>query len=256
VVPIFLGIVGLGAYGTKFSIYNDGWDGLSSLRISLENEGYTNITNGMSSLAVLNRVYDPAVLAIIGPSASYGTIDTISLVTFLARGGSLLVADDYGSGAQIFEPLFNILNTWDEVSAISGGDIPTLSSLFGFGNQSEGATMETVLFSMIGMLKGFAFNGSVLMDAESYTLNPSRPILREYESSNPLTAGINIGVQMEFGTVLSIKVNHSQYIDSGSTETVKVYRSDWMPLQAVSLELFGQEIQDQFLPFLPFRINP
>jgi hypothetical protein len=252
VVPIFLGIVGLGAYGTKFSIYNDSWDGLSSLRINLENAGYTNITNGMSSLAVLNRVYDPAVLAIIGPSASYGTIDTISLVTFLARGGSLLVADDYGSGAQIFEPLFNILNTWDEVSAISGGNIPTLSSLFGFGNQSEGATMETVLFSMIGMLKGFAFNGSVLMDAESYTLNPARPILREYESSNPLTVGINRGVQMEFGTVLSIKVNHSQYIDSGSTETVKVYRSDWMPLQAVSLELFGHEIQDQFLPFLPF----
>lgn len=251
-VPIFLGIVGLGAYGTKFSIYNEGWDGLSSLRIGLENEGYTNITNGMSSLAVLNRVYDPAVIAIIGPAASYGTIDTISLVTFLARGGSLLVADDYGSGAQIFEPLFNILNTWDEVSAISGGSIPTLSSLFGFGNQSEGATMETVLFSMIGMLKGFAFNGSVLMDAESYTTNPAQPLLKEYESSNPLTVGINKGVQMEFGTVLSIKVNHSQYIDSGPTETVKVYRNDWMPLQAVSLELFGSEIEDQFLPFLPF----
>ena len=253
-IPIFLGIVGVGAAGTKFSIYSkdNQWDGLSSLRKALEVEGYTNITNGMSSLAILNRIYEPAVIAIIGPSASYGTIDTISLVTFLARGGSLLVADDFGSGAQIFEPLFNILNTWDEVSAISGGDIPTLSSLFGFGNQSEGATMETVLFSMIGMLKGFAFNRSILMDAESYTTNPAQPLLKEYESSNPLTAGITRGVQMEFGTVLSIKVNHSQYIDSGPSETVKVYRSDWMPLQAVSLELFGQEIEDQFLPFLPF----
>ena len=125
--------------------------------------------------------------------------------------------------------------------------------MFGFGaNESEGVTEQTLIFEMIGMLKGFAFNGSVLMDAESYTTNPAQPLLVNYESTNPLTAGISKGVQMEFGTVLSIAVNHSEFIDSGPTELVKVYQTDWMPLQAVSLELFGFEIENQFLPFLPF----
>ncbi|OLS33288.1 MAG: hypothetical protein HeimAB125_00100 [Candidatus Heimdallarchaeota archaeon AB_125] len=111
VVPIFLGLVGLGGFGTKFSIYSDSWDGLSSMRQVLENDGFTNITNGMSSLSLLNRVHDPGVFAIIGPATQYSMTDTISLITFLARGGSLLVADDYGTGGEIFEPLFNIINT-------------------------------------------------------------------------------------------------------------------------------------------------
>lgn len=260
VIPIFLGIVGIGGFGTKFSIYNENWDGLSELRINLQNAGY-NVTNGMSSLSILNRIYDPAVLAIIGPASNYNTLDTISLVTFLARGGSLVVADDYGTGAQIFEPFFNILTTWDELAAVTRGDLPSLTQLFGFGgptnttsNTTEpaGTTEGDLIFEMIGMLKGFAFNSSVLMDAESYTTNPVQPLLVNMDTSNPLTAGINKGIQMEFGTVLSLAVNHSKFIDSGSTETVKVYRTDWMPLQAISLELFGTEIQDQFLPFLPF----
>ena len=136
VVPILLGIVGVGGAGTKFSIYNTRWDGLSGLKSALEADGYTNITNGMSSLAVLNRMTEPSVVTIIGPAANYGQIDTISLATFLARGGSLIVADDYGSGAQIFKPLFDILNTWDEVSQLSGGSIPSLSDLF-MGNQTD-----------------------------------------------------------------------------------------------------------------------
>ncbi|MEE9410699.1 MAG: DUF4350 domain-containing protein, partial [Candidatus Heimdallarchaeota archaeon] len=252
IIPIFLGIVGLGGFGTKFSLYNESWDGLSTLRVALENEGYTGITNGMSSLSVLNRQNTTGVLAIVGPASKYSMIDTISLVTFLARGGSLLVADDYGTGAEIFEPLFNILNTWDEVSQLA--NLPSLSDLFGFGGENETSSLspETLLFDMLFMLRGFAFNGSVLMDAESYTTNPAQPLLVNYESSNPLTAGISKGIQMEFGTVLSIAIHHSEYIDSGVSETVKVYQTDWMPLQAVSLELFGFEIQDQFLPFLPF----
>jgi len=251
IIPIFLGMVGLGGFGTKFSVYNESWDGLSNLRIALENEGYTGITNGMSSLSVLNRQNSSGVLAIIGPASKYNMIDTISLVTFLARGGSLLVADDYGTGAEIFEPLFNILNTWDEVSELS--NLPSLQDLFGFGDENgTGSSPETLLFDMLFMLRGFAFNGSVLMDAESYTTNPAQPLLINFESSNPLTVGINKGIQMEFGTVLSIAIRHPEYIDSGSSQTVQVQQTDWMPLQAISLELFGVEIQDQFLPFLPF----
>ena len=250
VVPILLGIVGLGRSGIKFSIYNDDWDGLSSLRTALQSEGYTNVTNGMSSLSLLNRIYEPGVLVIMGPATQYTTTDTISLITFLARGGSLLVADDYGTGAEIFEPLFNILNTWEEVAAVAG--LSSLTDLFGLGaNESEGLTEEALMFEMLGMLRGFAFNGSVLMDAESYTTNPAQPVLINMEPSNPLTTDVD-RLQMEFGTVLSIAIHHPYYLDSGGTETVKTYRTDWMPLQAVTLELFGMEIENQFLPFLPF----
>jgi len=246
VVPILLGIVGIAGYGTKFSIYNEGWDGLSSLRANLESDGY-NITNGMSSLAVLNRYPDPGIVAVIGPAANYDTIDTLSLLTFLVKGGSLVIADDYGTGAQIFDPLFALLNTWDEIAALSDGAIPSLLDLFGFGGENQTAGPETLLFSMLGMLKGFAFNGSILMDAESYTTNPAQPLLKNMETSNPLTDGISKGLQMEFGTVLSLAIRHNETIDGE-----EVFRTDWMPLQAISLEIFGVEIEDMFLPFLPF----
>ncbi|MBY9000971.1 MAG: hypothetical protein KGD64_08665, partial [Candidatus Heimdallarchaeota archaeon] len=172
---------------------------------------------------------------------------TISLVTFLVKGGSLVIADDFGTGAQIFDPLFSILNAWDQVAAISNGAIPSLLDLFGFGGENQTGGPETLIFSMLGMLKGFAFNGSVLMDTETYTTNPAQPLLRNMETSNPLTEGISKGLQMEFGTALSLAINHSEII-----EGEEVYRTDWMPLQAVSLEIFGFEIEDQFLPFLPF----
>lgn len=248
VVPIFLGLVGLGGYGTKFSIYSDSWDGLSSVRQVLENDGFTNITNGMSSLSLLNRVYEPGVFAIIGPATQYSTTDTISLITFLARGGSLLVADDYGTGAEIFEPLFNIINTWDQIAQMQGG-IPTLAELFGFGGEGGGVTEETIFFELLGLMKGFAFNGSVLMDAESYTVNPAQPILTPAVST-PLTVGVD-RLQMEFGTALSIAMNHSIFLDEA--ETVKTYRTDWMPLQAINLlEHLGIDAGYFFLPFLPF----
>ena len=48
-----------------------------------------------------------------------------------------------------------------------------------------------------GRVKGFGFNGSVLMDAESYTVNPAQPKLTP-ASSTPLTAGVD-ELQMEFG---------------------------------------------------------
>ena len=248
VVPIFLGLVGLGGYGTKFSIYSDSWDGLSSVRQVLENDGFTNITNGMSSLSLLNRVYEPGVFAIIGPATQYSTTDTISLITFLARGGSLLVADDYGTGAEIFEPLFNIINTWDQIALMQGG-IPTLAEMFGFGGEGGEVTEETIFFGLLSLIKGFAFNGSVLMDAESYTVNPAQPILTPAVST-PLTAGVD-RLQMEFGTALSVAMNHSVFLDEA--ETVKTYRTDWMPLQAINLlEHLGIDAGYFFLPFLPF----
>ena len=248
VVPILLGLVGLGGYGTKFSIYSESWDGLSSTKQVLENDGFTNITNGMSSLSLLNRIYDPGVFAIIGPATQYSTTDTISLITFLARGGSLLVADDFGTGAEIFEPLFNIINTWDQIAAMQQS-IPSISELFGFGDTGGGLTEETIFFSLLSMLKGFAFNGSVLMDAESYAVNPAQPLLTPAISS-PLTAGVD-RLQMEFGTALSVAMNHSFYLDDA--ETVKAYRTDWMPLQAINLlEHLGIDAGYFFLPFLPF----
>lgn len=263
VLPIFLGIIGLGGYGAKFSIYNTSWDGLSELRIALELEQGTgggpkyNISNGMSSLTILNRFYEPAVVTIIGPTAPYGQDEVLSLVFFLARGGSLVLADDFGTGGQIFKVLFDFLNSWSEL-ADSIENLPSLNDLFFGGNSTVGANNTApieqggdLIFNMLAQqLKGITFNGTILMDAERYTTNPAQPLLKEFEPSNPLTSGITKGIQMEFGTVISMAVNHSEYLDP--YQKVKVYHTDWMPMQAISLELFGREIEDQFLPFLPF----
>ncbi|MHA1414788.1 MAG: DUF4350 domain-containing protein [Candidatus Heimdallarchaeaceae archaeon] len=265
IVPLFIGLVGLGGRSVKFSIYNTGWDGLSTVYNTLQAENKYEISNGMSSLTILNRLNSSGVLVVIGPTTSYNFAETISLVTFLVRGGSLIVADDFGSGNKIFEPLWNVIATYD--SLVSLGLVPSLTDIF-FGNQSAPSNVTSVedlagaaIFEMLaGMLKAIGFNQTVLMDAGSnYGGVSSQPLLKDTNPDNPLTAGITKGVQMEFGTVLSVKINNSRY--NPSTGRYEWY-TDWVPLQPLSINVTieGGEygnlepifIEDVMLPFLSF----
>ncbi|MHA1400529.1 MAG: hypothetical protein ACTSQE_09280 [Candidatus Heimdallarchaeaceae archaeon] len=265
IVPIFIGLVGLGGYGIKFSIYNTGWDGLSTVYDTLKAEDRFEITNGMSSLTILNRLNKSGVLVIIGPTTSYNFAETISLITFLVRGGSLIVADDFGSGNEIFEPLWNIIQTYD--SLVELGLVPSLTDVF-FGNQTAPTNATTVeelagaaIFKMMsGMLKAIGFNQTILMDAGSnYGGISSQPLLKDTNPDNPLTTGISKGLQMEFGTVLSVKINNSRY--NPQTRQYE-WVTDWVPLQPLSINITieGEEyggfepilIEDVMLPFLSF----
>jgi len=106
-LPIVLSVFSEKTSPPSFSIYNTDWNGCSKFKELVENEGF-KVKTLVSSLGMINRVEQPAVLLIIGPSKYYSPSDIIpSLLLFLQSGGGLLIADDFGSGSMILQLLFN-----------------------------------------------------------------------------------------------------------------------------------------------------
>ncbi len=267
-----MGIINIGGGAIKYSIYNTSWDGLSQAREMLEtyqtDSGQRfNINNSMSSLHVLNRFYEPAIVASIGPIVPYTQDETISLLAFLAKGGSLVIADDFGSGNDILALVFNILEQWSEFA--EDGLLPYMEDFFGQGdfeypgdessNDTEtqsikdntpipiilseadlvGQIAPILIFKLLTILRRIGFNQTILMDAGSNTGGvSSQPLLTNTNPSHPLAYGITKGVQMEFGTCISLKVRNTVYLDSDPTSSqVREERVEWVPLQAPMLRL-------------------
>ncbi|MFX0096325.1 MAG: DUF4350 domain-containing protein [Candidatus Hodarchaeota archaeon] len=96
-LPLLLPLIGVGAIsGNDYSIYNEGWNGLSSYRSIIEGAGY-QVRPLLSSVSGINRINEPAILLAIGPRLFYDPIASTGMINFLNAGGSLLVADDFGS---------------------------------------------------------------------------------------------------------------------------------------------------------------
>lgn len=272
VAPIFLSYVG--DSNETFSIYNSGPDGLSVFRNELElqtNGGQQkyNVSNLVSNLNALNRFNDSGVLMVIGPSAQYDETEFFSLLLFLLRGGSLVIADDFGTGNDILEPLFKAFESYDSfvqnLNETTGVSVPTFNELLqnftstdagqaeqealtgSTGGQSIpgvdlGGSTETLangLFKLIGgVLKRFGFNGSVLMDAGSNNQNPNRPVIVDVDETNTpykITEGVS-KIQTEMPTIISLQLNVSVDVTDPITgETKKEARTVWQPLSRFSL---------------------
>lgn len=96
-LPLFLPLIGVGAISNNdYSIYNQGWNGLSTLRDNVESMGY-QVKPLLSSVSSINRINEPAILLAIGPRLFYDPIASTAMIDFLSAGGGLLVADDFGS---------------------------------------------------------------------------------------------------------------------------------------------------------------
>ncbi len=105
-LPIALSILNKEPSPPSFSIYNTNWDGCSKFRDLIENEGF-QVKTLISSLSMINRIEQPAVLVIIGPSKYYSPSEIIpTLLLFLQNGGGILIADDFGSSNTILQLLF------------------------------------------------------------------------------------------------------------------------------------------------------
>ncbi len=275
VAPIFLSYVG--ESNESFSIYNNGDEGLSFFRNELELEktgsgtSKYNVTNIVSNLNALNRFNGSGVLMVIGPSAPYDETEFFSLLLFLLRGGSLVIADDFGTGNQILEPLFRAFESYDNMvktlNETSGVQLPTFNEMLtNFTSGSSTAEDETNalngqltggqsipgvdlgsgtssiangLFNLIGnVLKRFGFNGSVLMDVENNNQNPNRPIIVDVDETNTpykITEGVS-KLQTEMATIISLQLNVSQEItDPVTGETKEVAKTVWQPLSRISL---------------------
>jgi len=87
-----------------FFIYNDSPYGCSKFKGYLKDLGY-EVRPMYSTLDILSDMDEGYVLLIIGPSKQYNPTDTLSLFQFIMRGGSVLIADDFGSANSLFLPM-------------------------------------------------------------------------------------------------------------------------------------------------------
>jgi len=149
-------------YDYDFSIYNENDFGLSQFSSSIEATG-RDVLSIQASMSVASRYNGSAVIAIMGPVRDFTLDASLVLFTHLAAGGSVLIADDFGS---------------------ANSSLTLLNSVFGglTGNNQSGG--------LLTFLRG------VLFDLDSYdtTKEPRLPIIRDLRpgmDGGALTAGVS-----------------------------------------------------------------
>ncbi|MHA1754459.1 MAG: DUF4350 domain-containing protein, partial [Candidatus Odinarchaeia archaeon] len=84
--PLVLSLIGIGGVIlTDYSMYNTNWNGVSTFRSVLEENGY-QVKPVISSLSSINRITEPSVLVIIGPSSFYDPLASTSIIDYLNKG--------------------------------------------------------------------------------------------------------------------------------------------------------------------------
>ena len=156
-------------YTQDFSIYNTNWNGLSQFRESIEST--RNVYSIQASMSVVTRENGSAVLVIMGPVRDFTLDVTLVIYTHLLHGGSVLIADDFGTANSSLSILNFLMSNIVHDSPL--------------GNQTKGL---------------LSFTGGVLMDLASYDpiKDPRLPIITDF--TNPygyradggqLTAGVD-----------------------------------------------------------------
>ena len=241
-----------------YSIWNAEDNGLSILRQSLEEaqdsdgQPLYDIQSDISSINALNRLNRTGIAVIVAPSSSFDFTETVTLLLFLLRGGSLILVDDFGTGNDVLEPIFSTLENWDDVVNRSGGRIPSLDQFLENAGIAEDSTdgdgdALTSILSLLGTtLKRIGFNGSALLDGNSFSGSYVKPVIVDVSPSSPVTKGVS-RIQMELGTAISLQINHTLFdpatgfpvVDSNGNPT---FQTDWMPLQKLSVDLLASQI--------------
>ena len=105
----------------QLSAYSDDWNDLSQFRDEMENHESSSLTvrTIISSPALLDNIDDPSdsVYVAIGIEKMYLDNEAISIRKFVERGGSIIIADDFGHGNSIskeFGVEFLQGRLWDE----------------------------------------------------------------------------------------------------------------------------------------------
>ncbi|NIQ06324.1 MAG: hypothetical protein GWO20_11555 [Candidatus Korarchaeota archaeon] len=180
--PLLAGVSGIGLGTSPYSPYNKGKDGLSKLKRYLKGEGYESETL-LSSLKTLGRINKTGVLIIAGPTTPFGFQEVLTLLLdFVLKGGSVLLADDFGKANTLLEAL------WE------------LSQFGGDGSQAE------------RQMK-ISFNtSSVLCDAKSYDKSPARPTIKNFDDRLGIVDEQVDEVQTSFPTTFTLEVNSSSTV--------------------------------------------
>ncbi|MFW9768857.1 MAG: DUF4350 domain-containing protein [Candidatus Thorarchaeota archaeon] len=149
-------------YDYDFSIYNNRDFGLSQFASSISDTG-REVLSIQASMSVATRYNGSAVLAIMGPVRDFTLDATLVIFAHLMSGGSLLIADDFGSAN---------------------------SSMLFLNTVFSGLTGTNTSGGLLTFLRG------VLFDLDSYdtTKEPRLPIIRDLRpgaDGGALTAGIS-----------------------------------------------------------------
>lgn len=295
VAPIILATIPNSESNQTYSIYNNGYDGFSIIRGDLEAqlEGSGNKyqpVNIISNLNVLNRFNGSGALVIAGPAGNFDLTETISVILYLLRGGSVIIADDFGTGNQILDPIFNAfanIEKFSEEADNLGFELPGISEIFsgetsnetsssgsedpldpsqfleGGSDAAAGEIGGNFMTELLGkVILRFAINATgVLMDAVSNNNHPARPIITEIDHTDlsfgndkyTYTEGVD-KIQMEFGSIITIQVKTTKKVVAENGSIIDVETKAWQPLQKLSSTLLtgGDEGVDIDLPFFPF----
>jgi len=89
-------LVGAGTSSASLGAYNTGWDGTSQVSAAAEASGTsTTVARNVSAYSTVPANQSLAV--VLSPEESYGR-DSTAVRSYVRSGGTLLVAEDYGSG--------------------------------------------------------------------------------------------------------------------------------------------------------------
>jgi len=159
-MPIVLSILNKEPSPPSFSIYNTNWDGCSKFKELIENDGF-RVKTLISSLSMINRTKQPAVLVIIGPSKPYSPSEIMpNLLYFLQSGGGILIADDFGSGntiLQFLQPFFLFQVRFSDKVLMDAGSFdknPVLPVITNFRSHPITSGVNSILLNYASAIVG------------------------------------------------------------------------------------------------------
>lgn len=173
-MPFGLSLLPQNLNNTEFSIYNTNWNGLSDFRsILTQDHPNVQIKDLLGSANALNRLnestgQDAGSLVIMGPKVPYDFSEGLAIMLYAAKGGRVLIADDFGSANDILN-YFSFL-----ISSLSNTLGSETTTLFGINpsSQLQCTTNRTNPFPIIGI----AINNSLLIDTQSFYQSPVQPV--------------------------------------------------------------------------------
>ncbi len=150
-------------YPQDFSIYNQDWNGLSTFREDIEGMGYTPVAI-QSSMSVATRYEGNAVIVITGPVRDFTTDAIFVIFNHLMNGGSVIIADDFGTANSSFALLNSLIS---------------------------GQLAQSSPIQVQGIL---SYTGGVLLDLNSYDKSPKLPVITDFRpglDGGALTQGVS-----------------------------------------------------------------
>lgn len=89
-------VIGAGTSSASFGVYNQAWDGASNLQEQASAVDTSSVVIRSTS-AYTTTPPRGSIAVILSPDSAYARSDVTRIKTFIIRGGTLVIAEDYGS---------------------------------------------------------------------------------------------------------------------------------------------------------------